>query len=85
MNDYTIQLTPALVALVPIVLAVLQIAKRIEFLLAYKQWFPLLAVGLAVLIAYVQGIPQPIIGGLMAGLVAAGGYDVIKIGNSSTK
>ena len=77
MNE--IVLTPEMLTLVPVVAAVLQMAKSIEMLANLKQWFPLVSLVLGVVACYITGVPNPIMPGVLIGLSASAGYDVLKL------
>lgn len=74
----TISLTPEQLALVPTIIIVLQMVKKIEVLQKVKQWFPLIAVGIAIAAGYLTGSADPILDGVLIGCAAAGGYDTTK-------
>lgn len=73
-----IDLTPEMLALVPIVATVLQLAKRIEAIAKLKQWYPFLSIGIALGLGYLTGMEEPIAPSIIIGLVASGGYDLLK-------
>jgi len=78
MEEYTIQLTPAMLTLVPVVAALLQFAKRLEAVQKIKEWLPMVSIGIALGLAYLTKMPDPIMGAVVIGLVASGGYDLLK-------
>lgn len=79
MEDFVVQVTPAMAVLVVIVGSILQVAKRIPALAKLKQWFPFFAVGVAYALTYYSGgIDNPVMASVIIGLVASGGYDLIK-------
>ena len=78
MDQLNVTLTPAMLAMVPIIATILQLLKRIEPLGNLKQWFPILSVGLSLGLGYVTNMPNPIVSSIIIGLVASGGYDVLK-------
>ena len=78
MDDLMIQLTPGMLALVPIVAAILQLVKRFEFMEKIKSYFPLIAIGLSLAICYATKMPDPIMPAVLIGLTASGGYDLLK-------
>ncbi len=79
MEDFSITLTPAMLALVPVVAALLQFAKRLDFVQEMKQWLPLISIGIALGIGYATKMPNPIMNSIVIGLVASGGYDLLKV------
>lgn len=84
-EEISLNLTPAMMTLVPIVAVILQMLKRIEQVEPYKEFLPLLAMAVAVGLGYLTKIPNPIFAGVIMGLVAAGGYDVFKLGEKKLK
>jgi hypothetical protein len=74
----TIQLTPAALALVPIVAAILQVLKRIEVIAKLSQWLPFVSMGIALGLGYLTNIPDPIVPSILIGLLASGSYDAVK-------
>lgn len=77
-TDLTFEMTPQILALIPIVAAILQVLKRIEPIQAVKQWLPFIAIGLAIGLAFMMKVPDPIMPGIVAGLMAGGAYDALK-------
>lgn len=73
-----IELTSEMLALVPIVAAILQVAKRIKAVENLKEWFPFLSVAVAYGLCYFSGVTQPVMPSIVIGLVASGGYDLVK-------
>lgn len=78
MEDLTFEMTPQVLALIPVVAAILQILKRIEPIQQVKQWLPFIAIGLAVGLAYLTKVPEPILPAIVVGLMASGAYDALK-------
>ena len=78
MEELTITLTPAMITLVPIVGAILQVLKRIEAIQKIKEWMPFLSVGIALGLGFLTKMPDPILPSVIIGLVASGGYDLLK-------
>jgi len=74
-----IVLTPEMLTLVPVVAAILQMAKNIQALANLKQWFPLISLGLGVAACFLTGVANPILPGILIGLSASAGYDVLKL------
>ena len=77
-SQLSIELTPAMLAMVPLVAAVLQMFKNLPLLETYKRYFPIAALALGIGAAFLQGFPNPILVGIVIGLTAAGSYDVLK-------
>lgn len=78
LEDYSLTLTPAMLALVPVVAAILQFAKRIKAVQEIKEWLPVISIGLSFGLAQLTKLPDPIIGSVVIGLVACGSYDLLK-------
>ena len=78
MENLTIELTPAMLALVPVVAAILQVLKRVEAIQKVKAWLPFAAIGVALALGYLTKMPDPIIPSIIIGLVSSGGYDLLK-------
>lgn len=80
MEQLTVELTPAMLALVPIVGVILQALKRVKVAQQFTDWFPfvgmLVAYGLIyVTTAEVQNAPMAAI---LIGLASSKGYDLVK-------
>lgn len=78
MEELVIQLTPEMLVLVPVVATILQFLKRIEALAELKQWFPFLSIAIALGLGYLTKMPDPILPSIVIGMVASGGYDLLK-------
>lgn len=78
MDTFTINLSAEMLTLVPIVAAILQLAKRIEAIAKLSQWFPFISVGIALGLGYLTKMTDPIYPSILIGLVASGGYDLLK-------
>lgn len=79
MEELTVTLTPAMLAIVPVVAAVVQAIKRLEVVAKYKQWLPFMSIGIAYGIAYFTQVPDPVVPSILIGLAASGGYDLFKV------
>lgn len=73
-----ITLTPQMLALVPVVAAILQMVKRVPQIEQIKGWLPFASLGIALGLCYITGVKEPILPAIVIGLVASGGYDVLK-------
>lgn len=78
MEDLTFEMTPQVLVLIPYVAVILQVLKRIEPIQAVKQYLPFIAIGLGIGFAYLTKVPDPIMPGIVAGLMAGGSYDLLK-------
>lgn len=86
MENLNIELTPAMLALVPIVAALIQILKKIlaikyipaEVGIFIKELLPFASILIAFGLLYFQNLVEPLLPAIIIGLIAAGGYDVLK-------
>ena len=78
MDNLNITLTPEMLALVPVVAAILQLVKGFDFVEKIKSYLPLVAMGLALGLAYATKMADPIVPAVIIGLTASGGYDLLK-------
>jgi len=84
MNEtMTIELTPQMLAVIPILAMVLEMVKGIAPLAWLKPWMPFVAVGLsfgaAVLFGIGSTLEQQVIAGVLMGLATSGGYDAVRV------
>jgi len=77
-EQFTVTLTPAMVAMVPVVGAIIQILKRIEAIQKIKEWLPFFSIGIALGLGYLTQIEDPVVASVIIGLAASGGYDLVK-------
>jgi len=78
METMTINMTPEMLAVVPMVVAIVQILKQIEVVSKIKQWLPFVSIGVAMGLCYLTNIPNPVVSAIIIGLVSSGGYDLFK-------
>lgn len=78
LEEPLIVLTGESLIVVAVVAAVLQLLKRIPALAVLTAWLPLVSLGLGVGGAFLWGVTDPLPTGILIGLVASGGYDVLK-------
>ena len=78
MEDFTLTLTPAMMAIVPVVAILTQFTKRLEFINKNKAWLPFLSIAIALGVGYATSIPDPIPASILIGLVSSGSYDAVK-------
>lgn len=57
--------------------AIVQIIKQIPFFADKKEWLPLISLGIGVGLAYAASMGNPIVAGIMLGLMAIGGYETV--------
>jgi len=81
-----IELSPAMLALIPVVAAVMQALKRIVSMeqipngigVFMKEILPLLSIIIAFVLLRYQTAPEPLLPAIVIGLTACGGYDLLK-------
>ena len=76
MND--IQLAPEMLALVPLVAAVLQVMKKIPIIDSLKEYMPFIAMVLSIGAVYAVTTELQIMPAVVMGLMASGAYDGVK-------
>lgn len=78
MEQLSLEITPAMLVLIPVVAAIIQQIKKVPQLKQYRQLLPLLSLALGVGLAYLQVLQNPIMAGILVGLSASGAFDVLK-------
>jgi len=78
MENLNVELTPAMLALVPVVAAILQMVKRLPIPIQVKEFLPGISMLIALGLLYSQSVPDPILPSVIIGLMASGGYDLLK-------
>lgn len=78
MENLTTTLTPEMLALVPIVAAILQVVKNIKAIEKLKDWFPFFSVAIAYGLCYYSNVAEPVLPAILIGLTASGAYDLVK-------
>lgn len=78
MEDLTISLSPAALALVPIVALILQMIKKIEAFDKIKQYMPFISIAVALGLGYLTKMPDPIMPSILIGIAASGTYSLAK-------
>jgi len=73
-----IQLTPEMLALVPVVAAIIQMLKKIPQITPYKDLLPLAAIGISVALVYSVNYLAFLLPAIIVGLMACGGYEMLK-------
>lgn len=82
MIDLTTQLGEKAMILVPIIAVLVNEFKRSKWIIALKDKLPiftLLSIALGIGGAYLQTIPNPIVAGIIIGLVSSGVYSAAKV------
>lgn len=72
------QLTPQMILLIPIVGAVIQLLKKIPQIQPYKEFLPIVAIVLGVLLVWAAPYLGFLKDGIIVGLGACGGYAMLK-------
>jgi len=78
MEQVVIELTPEMLALVPVVAAIIQVLKKIPAIAKIKGWLPFVSVGISLGLGYIAQVPDPVLSAVIIGLVAVGGYEIVK-------
>ena len=78
-----IEIPTSMLALIPVVALIVQNLKKISAIETIKEYLPLIAVALAICLAYLtsgtlENWKDPILPAIAIGLMASGGYDVLK-------
>lgn len=73
-----IELKPELLALVPVVAAIIQMLKKIPAIKPYKDWLPIVAIGISVALVYSVDYLAFLVPAIIVGLLACGGYEMLK-------
>ena len=76
MENMTFEMTPEMLPV--IIIAIVQMLKRIEILHTIKQWYPLVGVGIGIAISFYLKFENPVMLGVIAGCVASKSYDILK-------
>lgn len=77
-ESLSFEVTPSMLILVPLVAALIQVIKRLPIIAKISDWLPLVSVAIATGLAMVNKMPNPIMAGVVIGLTAVGGYELIK-------
>lgn len=83
MEQLNIELTPAMLVLIPVVAAIIQQIKKIPQLKIYRNLLPLVSLAFGIGLCFLQKLPNPIMAGILIGLSASGAFDVLR--NKTTK
>lgn len=76
MENMTFEVTPELLPV--IIIAVVQMLKRIASIQTIKQWYPVIGIGIGIAISFYMKFENPIMLGVIAGCIASKSYDVLK-------
>lgn len=76
--ELNIELTPAMLALIPVVAASLQMLKKIPQVALFKEYLPVISIAISAGFLYYQQVPNPIIPAVVIGLTACGGFDLLR-------
>lgn len=72
------QLTPEMIILIPVVAGIIQVLKKIPRIQPYKEFLPLVAIALGVLLVWSVPYLGFLKDGAIVGLGACGGYALLK-------
>lgn len=79
MDDLTVLLTPAMIAMIPLVAVIIQTLKKTsDKFEKYSKLLPYLSVVIAFGLIYLLKIESPLLPAIIIGLAASGGYDMAK-------
>ena len=87
MENLNVELTPGMLALIPIVAALIQVLKDKVLVIKYipavisesvKGILPYISIGIALGLLHYQQISEPLIPSIIIGLTACGGFDALK-------
>lgn len=78
MENLNVEMTPAMLALVPVVAAILQMIKKFPVPDRVKEFLPGISMLIALGLLYANKVPDPILPSVLIGLIACGGYDLLK-------
>lgn len=78
MENLNVEMTPAMLALVPVVAAILQMIKRFPIPVQAKEFLPGISMLIALGLLCAYEVPDPILPSVLIGLMASGGYDLLK-------
>jgi len=86
MENLNVELTPAMLALVPVVATIIQVVKRILASKGMpvvinsltKEFMPFVSMGIALALMYYGKVSNPLLPAVIIGLTACGGFDLLK-------
>lgn len=76
MENIPVEITPELIPV--IIIGAIQLLKRIPQMMKIKEWFPIIGIGIGIGLSFYMRFENPIVLGLITGLVAAKSYDILK-------
>lgn len=79
-----IQLTPEMLALVPVVAGIIQMLKKVKYVEPYKDLLPLMAIVISVALVYSVTYLAFLIPAIIVALMAVGGFEMLKSKPSKT-
>jgi hypothetical protein len=80
MENFSIDLTPAMFKIIFCIAALIQMIKRIPVMASHSNWFPLVSCALGIAGAFLAGIADPVFSGILMGTIASGSYSLLKSG-----
>lgn len=78
-EDLIVAITPTIIMITGLVAAVLQFAKAIPQIEKWKSLLPFAALAVGIGLSFAWQVTSPVQTGIVAGLIAAGGYDILKL------
>lgn len=76
MENLSFEVTPELLPV--IIVAVVQMLKRIAIMETVKEWYPVIGVAIGIAISFYLKFPNPVMLGVISGCVASKSYDILK-------
>jgi len=76
-TEFVVTLTPYMMACGAVIMGVIQLLKDVPLINRYKDWLPFVPMVLAVIWAFADGWPKPILTGIVLGLNLTGVYKVV--------
>lgn len=74
LDSLTITITPQMTFIIGIVAYVIQQAKLFPYVSKLTPYFPLISMGLGILLSWVWALPNPVPTGVIVGMAASTGY-----------
>ena len=78
MENLETMLTPQMLALVPLIVGILQVVKKIPIIQKIKDYLPFVSMGIAAAVLIATKQPDPILPSVIIGLLACGGFEAAK-------
>ena len=78
-GGFSVTLTPQMLVVVPIIGGLVQMLKQVPFIQKQTAWLPLLTVAVSIAVSFAMRFEDPVMAGLLIGLAAGGGYDLLRL------